>query len=46
MSHITLSDRWSDIIVQNVHAPTEDKLMITKDNFYEELQRALDQFPT
>jgi hypothetical protein len=25
MSYITLKDRWCDIIVLNVHAPTENK---------------------
>jgi hypothetical protein len=29
-----------DIIVLNVHAPTEDKCDDTKDSFHEELQRA------
>jgi hypothetical protein len=28
---------WCDIIVLNVHAPTEDKIDDIKDRFYEEL---------
>jgi hypothetical protein len=45
MSHITLKGRWCDIIVVNVHAPTEDKDDDIKDSFYEELERVFDQFP-
>jgi hypothetical protein len=32
MSYITLRTRWNDIIVMNVHAPTEDKSDDTKDD--------------
>jgi hypothetical protein len=32
------------IVVLNVYAPTEDKSDDTKDSFYEELERACDQF--
>jgi hypothetical protein len=45
MSYITLRGRWCDIIVLNVHAPTEDKNDDMKDSFYEELERVLDLFP-
>jgi exonuclease III len=45
MSYITLKGRWCDIIVLNVHAPTEDKDDDIKDSFYEELQQVFDQFP-
>jgi hypothetical protein len=45
MSYITLRGRWYDIIVLNVHAPTEDKCDDTNDSFYEELGDVLDQFP-
>jgi exonuclease III len=38
MSYITLKGRWCDIIVLNVHAPTEDKDDDIKDSFYEELE--------
>jgi exonuclease III len=45
MSYITLKDRWCDIIVLNVHAPTEDKDDDIKDYFCEELEQVFDQFP-
>jgi exonuclease III len=45
MLYITLSGRWCDIIVHNLHAPTEDKCDDTKDSFYEELEGVFDQFP-
>jgi hypothetical protein len=37
ISYITPKGRWCDIIVLNVHAPTEDKDDDIKDSFYEEL---------
>jgi hypothetical protein len=45
MSYITLKGRWCDIIVLNVHAPSEDKDDI-KDSFYEEPEHVFDQFPS
>jgi hypothetical protein len=45
MSYITLRGRWCDIIVLNVHAPTEDKCYDTKDSFYVEPDGVFDQFP-
>jgi exonuclease III len=45
MSYITLKGHWCDIIVLNVHAPTEDKDDDIKDSFYEELEQVFDQFP-
>jgi len=44
MSYITLSGHWFDIIVLNVHPPTEDKSDDTKDSFYEELECVFNQF--
>jgi hypothetical protein len=44
MSYIIVKGHWCDIIVLNVHAPTEDKDDI-KDRFYEELEQVFDQFP-
>jgi hypothetical protein len=44
MSYITPKGRWCDIIVLNVHVPTEDKDDDIKDSFYEELEQVLDQF--
>ena len=38
VSHIILSGHWYNIIVLNVHAPTEEKNDNSKDSFYEELQ--------
>jgi hypothetical protein len=45
MSYTTLRARCCDIIVLNVHAPTEDKCDDTNDSFYEELDNVIDQFP-
>jgi hypothetical protein len=44
MSYIILRGRWCNIIVLNVHAPTEDKIDDIKDRFYEELEQAFDKF--
>jgi hypothetical protein len=40
-SYLILRGRWCNIIVQNVHAPTEDKIDDIKDRFYEELEQVL-----
>jgi hypothetical protein len=45
MPYIRVGGRWFDIIVINVHVPTEDKRDDTKDSFCEELEGVLDQFP-
>jgi endonuclease/exonuclease/phosphatase family metal-dependent hydrolase len=45
MLYIILKGRWSDIIVLNAHAPTEDKDDDIKDSFYEEIEQVFDQFP-
>ena len=37
VSYIVLRGRWCNIIVLNVHAPSEDKSDDSKDTFYEEL---------
>jgi exonuclease III len=44
MSYIILRGRLCDIIVLNVHAPTEDKIDDMKDRFYEELEQVFDRF--
>jgi len=36
---------WCDIIVVNVHAPTEHKHDDSKDNFCEELEQVFDHLP-
>jgi exonuclease III len=45
MLYITLKGRWCDIIVLNVHAPTENKDDDIKGSFYKELERVFCQFP-
>jgi hypothetical protein len=45
MSYIILRGRWCNIIVLNVHAPTEDKIDNIKDMFYEELEQVFDKLP-
>jgi hypothetical protein len=37
--------RWCDIIVLNVHAPSEEKGDESKDSFYEELEQVFDHLP-
>jgi hypothetical protein len=44
MSYITLKGHWCDVIVLNVHAPTEDKDDVIKDSFYKELEPVFHQF--
>jgi hypothetical protein len=44
MSQIILRGRWCDIIVLDVHAPTEDKTYDMKDRFYKELEHIFDKF--
>ena len=39
VSYIVLRGRWCDIIVLNVHAPSEEKSDESKDSFYEELEQ-------
>jgi hypothetical protein len=45
MSYIILRGHWCNIIVLNVHGPTEDKIAYIKDRFYEELEQVFDKFP-
>jgi hypothetical protein len=45
MSYIILRGGWCDIIVLNVHAPTEDKIDDVKDSFYDELEWVFDKYP-
>jgi hypothetical protein len=45
MSYIILRGHWYNIIVLNVHAPTEDEIDDMKDRFYEELEQIFDKFP-
>jgi hypothetical protein len=45
MSYVIRRGRLCEIIVLNVHAPTEDKTDDMKASFYEELECVFDQFP-
>jgi hypothetical protein len=45
MSYINLKGRWCDIIVMNVHAPTEYKDDYIQDTFYEKLEEVFHNFP-
>ena len=45
LSYIVLRGRWCNIIVVNVHAPSEEKSDESKDSFYEELEHVFDHFP-
>jgi exonuclease III len=44
-SYIILRGRWCNIILLNVHAPTEDKIDDIEGRFYEELEEVFDKFP-
>ena len=43
--HIVLRGRWCNIIVLNVHAPSEEKNDESKDSSYEELEQVFYHFP-
>jgi len=45
VSYIVLRGRWCNIIVLNVHAPSEDKSDDSKESFYEELEQVFDHIP-
>ena len=45
LSYIVLRGRWCNIIVLNMHAPSEDKSNASKDSFYKELEQVFDHFP-
>ena len=46
MLHIVLRGRWCNIVVLNVHTPSEEKSDDSKDSFYEELEWGfLNHFP-
>jgi hypothetical protein len=45
MPYVILRGRWCNIIVLNVHAPTEVTIDDTKNRFYEELEQVFDKFP-
>jgi len=45
VSYIVLRGRWCNIIVMNVHAPSEEKSDDSKDSFYEDLEQVFHHFP-
>jgi exonuclease III len=45
MSYIILRGCWCNIIVLNVHAPTENEIDDIKDRFCEELEQVFHKFP-
>ena len=45
LSYIGLRGHWCNIIVLNVHAPSEDKSGGAKDSLYEELEQVFYHFP-
>ena len=45
MSCIVLQGRWCNIIVLNVHAPSEEKSDDSKDSFYKELEQVFNLLP-
>jgi hypothetical protein len=44
ISYLVLRGGWSNIIVLNVHAPSEEKCDDSKDCFYAELEKVFDNF--
>jgi hypothetical protein len=44
LSYIVLRGRWCNIVVLNVHAPSEGKIDDSKGSFYEELQQVFGHF--
>jgi len=45
MSYTVLRGCWCNIIVLNVHAPSEEKNDDSKDSFYDLLEQVFDHFP-
>ena len=45
VSHIGMRGRWGNIIVLNMHAPSEEKSDESKDSLYEELEQVFLSFP-
>jgi len=45
MSYIVLRGCWCNVIVSNVHSPSEEKSDDSKDGCYEELGQLFDHFP-
>ena len=45
VSYIVVRGCWCNIIVRNVHAPSEEKSDDSRDSIYEELDQGFDHFP-
>jgi len=45
VSYIGMRGWWCNIIVLNVHAPSEEKMYDSKDSFYEDLEWVFNHFP-
>jgi hypothetical protein len=45
ISYIILRGCWCDIIILNVHVPTEDRIDDVKDRLYKELEQVFNKFP-
>jgi len=45
ISYILLRGRWCNIVLLNVHAPSEEKSDDSKDSFYDKLEQVFDHFP-
>ena len=45
LSYIELRGRWRNVILVNVHAPSEEKCEESKDSFYEEIEQVFLSFP-
>jgi len=44
LSYIVLRGCWRNIVVVNVHAPSEERSDESNDSFYEELEQVFDHF--
>jgi hypothetical protein len=46
MSYMALRGGWCNIVVLNVHAPSEENSDDSKDSIYEKLEQVFNHFPT
>jgi len=44
MSYVVLRGCWCNIIILNVHTPSDEKSDSSKDSSYEELEQVFDHF--
>ena len=45
MSYMALRSGWCNIVLLNVHAPSEEKSDDSKDSLYEEFEQVFNHFP-